>query len=63
MLSFVVDELVWAVVREREEEARMTRPHTEKLPDAERPKGPPANWGHRISLALRAGSRPARSCR
>ncbi len=63
MLSFVVDELVWAVVREREEEARSTRPHTEKKSDAERSQGPRADWGQWMSLALRGGAPPARSCR
>jgi len=29
MSSFITDELVWAITREREEEARRVRPHTE----------------------------------
>ncbi len=63
MLSFVVDELVWAMVREREEEARSTRPHTERPSEVERLQRPRGDWGHWISLALRGGAPKARSCR
>jgi hypothetical protein len=33
---FVTDELVWAVRRERSEEMRQIRPHTDRKPDGER---------------------------
>lgn len=36
MLSFMTDELVWAIRREREEEARNVRPHTPRMPNGER---------------------------
>ena len=36
MMSFMPDELVWAMQREREREARNVLPHTERKPDAER---------------------------
>jgi hypothetical protein len=36
MLSFVTNELVWAMQREREEEIRQIRPHTAHKPDPER---------------------------
>jgi hypothetical protein len=61
MFNFFVDELVWAARREREEEARQIRPHTEKRPDAERAM-PQQNWGYWVALALR-GCTPAHSPR
>jgi hypothetical protein len=36
MMSFMPDELIWAMQREREREVRNVRPHTERKPDAER---------------------------
>jgi len=36
MLSFMTDELVWAIQRERQEEARKLRPHVEPKPQSER---------------------------
>lgn len=36
MLSFISDELVQTICREREDEARRVRPHTERRPDPER---------------------------
>lgn len=36
MLGFVTDELVWAIAREREDEARRVHPHTERRTDPER---------------------------
>jgi hypothetical protein len=33
MLGFTSDELVWAVVRERQQDARQVRPHTEYKPE------------------------------
>jgi hypothetical protein len=36
MFAFVSEELVWAMTREREEEARRVHPHTERKPDPER---------------------------
>lgn len=59
MFSFMPDELIWAVRREREEEARNVMPHTTRKPDPERhthtdrPEQSPAAW---ISSSLRAGS-------
>ncbi len=52
MLSFLTDELVWAAVREREDEARNTHPHTSGWPRIERSMLPPNPlvW---ISSALR----------
>ena len=52
MLSFLTDELVWAAIREREDESRNTRPHTSGWPSTERSMLPPnpIRW---ISSALR----------
>lgn len=36
MFGFVSEELVWAMTREREEEARNVHPHTARKPDPER---------------------------
>lgn len=36
MFGFVSEELVWAVCRDREEEARRANPHTAGRPDPER---------------------------
>ena len=36
MLGFISEELVQAICREREDEARRVRPHTERRPDPER---------------------------
>lgn len=36
MFAFLSDELVWAIQREREEEARSVHPHTARKPDPER---------------------------
>lgn len=41
MLSFLTDELVWAMIREREDEARVTQPHTSGWPTIERSMLPP----------------------
>jgi hypothetical protein len=41
MLSFLTDEYVWAVIREREDEARATHPHTSGWPAIERSMLPP----------------------
>jgi len=30
MYAYALDELVWAIARERQEEARQTRPHTDE---------------------------------
>jgi hypothetical protein len=52
MLSFLTDELVWAAIREREDEARITHPHTSGWPRIERAILPsnPLRW---IGSALR----------
>lgn len=36
MLSFITEELIQTICREREDEARRVRPHTERQPDPER---------------------------
>jgi hypothetical protein len=41
MSSFITEELVWAITREREEEARKVRPHTERIRDEEAAAAPP----------------------
>src|ERR1700674_3130121 len=58
MMSFMPDELVWAMQREREREARNVLPHTETTPDAERStleqeRNPVGVW---IGSTLRPGS-------
>lgn len=59
MFAFMPDELIWAIRREREEEARNVMPHTARKPDPERsipeyrPEQAPASW---ISASLKAGS-------
>jgi hypothetical protein len=55
MLSFLTDEVVWAAIREREDDARNTHPHTSGWPRIERsmPLPNPLRW---MSSALR---RPA----
>lgn len=56
MLSFTTDELVWATMRERDEEARRVRPHTEAKAIEETPARPPSDGEEWISLTLRRGS-------
>jgi hypothetical protein len=58
MMSFMPDELVWAMQREREREARNVLPHTERKPDAERStlereRNPVGVW---VGPRLRVGS-------
>ena len=36
MLGFISEELIQTICREREDEARRVRPHTEERPDPER---------------------------
>ena len=36
MLSFISEELIQTICRDRENEARLVRPHTEQRPDPER---------------------------
>ena len=36
MLSFISEELIQTICRDRENEARLVRPHTERRPDPER---------------------------
>ena len=45
MLSFLADELVWAAIREREDEARGVHPHTTGWPRTERSMEPPKPLG------------------
>jgi hypothetical protein len=52
------DELIWAIRREREEEARNVQPHTARKPDPERivhetRRAPLGSW---IAPSLKAGS-------
>jgi hypothetical protein len=58
MLSFLADELVWAAIREREDEARGVHPHTTGWPRTERSMEPPKPLGGRLSILRR---QPARS--
>ena len=37
MCAYALEEMAWAVAREREEEARQTRPHTEERPESREP--------------------------
>jgi hypothetical protein len=59
MLAFISEELVWAIRREREEEARKVRPHTARrqpTQDAEPP--PPGGAGsHWFDLQPQANAR------
>ena len=56
MYSYLNDELVWAFIREREDEARNIRPHTQQWPRTERAMVPANPLRYWLSLALR---RPA----
>ena len=59
MLSFVSDELVWAMQREREEEILKVRPHTARKPDPERTSHDHDDrntLGLWVAPSLRAGS-------
>jgi hypothetical protein len=47
MSSFITDELVWAITREREEEARRIRPHTELKTAQENSRTQPPSSGGR----------------
>jgi hypothetical protein len=38
MYPYDVTQLTWAIAREREDEARLTRPHTEKDSKSEEPR-------------------------
>ena len=38
MYPYDVKQLTWAISRERKEEARLTRPHTEKEPKSGEPR-------------------------
>lgn len=62
MLDFVVDELVWATMRQREDEARQARPHTDPRPDAERPSFPPTHWANWFARSIGPGTRPQAGC-
>src|SRR3989442_749129 len=55
--SYLTDELVWALIREREDEARSIRPHTERWPRSERAMVPPNPLRYWLSLALKRGER------
>ncbi len=49
MSSFITEELVWAINREREEEARRVRPHTERRTACAEANTPPPSRGGRIT--------------
>lgn len=55
MYSYLTDELVWAMIREREDEARGIRPHTAEWPKMERAIVPPTPLRNWLSLGLRRG--------
>jgi hypothetical protein len=53
MSSFITEELVWAITREREEEARKVRPHTERVrPEETSSAAPPLSGGRPSWLGL-----------
>jgi hypothetical protein len=61
MFNYLTDELVWAIRREREEEARSVLPHTAGKPDPERSTHEHDNHraeGIWVAPTLRAGARP-----
>jgi hypothetical protein len=62
MLGFMSDELVWAVAKEREGDARKVRPHTEYRPESRQPREHEEHHALGIWLApyLRAGTTGAR---
>ena len=59
MLSFLTDELVWAAIREREDEARITHPHTTGWPRTERAMEPPKPLGGWVSFLRRRPTQAA----
>ncbi len=58
MYSYLTDELVWALIREREDEARSIRPHTTGWPRPERAAIVPNPLQYWLSLALKRGAPP-----
>ncbi len=52
MYSYLTDEMVWALIREREDEARSIRPHTEGWPKQERASSLLNPLRHWVTLAL-----------
>lgn len=52
MTSFITEELVWAITREREEEARKVRPHTERRDRPNDSTPPPGRGGNPSWLGL-----------
>jgi hypothetical protein len=53
MLSFLTDELVWAHIREREDEVRNIHPHTTGWPETERSMTPPNPISSWMTMAFR----------
>jgi hypothetical protein len=59
VFTFMPDELIWAIRREREEEARNVMPHTSRRADSERvvhthrPEQASPSW---VSSSLKAGN-------
>jgi hypothetical protein len=58
MFAFLSEELVWAINRERREEARNVHPHTERKPDPERHTHESGDEGS-MGLWLEAHLRPS----
>ena len=56
MLSFLTDELVWAAIREREDEARITCPHTTCWPRTEQAMEPPKPLGGWLSFLSKSAT-------
>jgi hypothetical protein len=47
MFSYITEELIWAIGRERAEEARIVRPHTREFPASDQASTPPPTGGDR----------------
>ena len=56
MMSFTVDELVWAATRERNEDARRVRPHMDARP-ADKAQPPHMETETAYYLDIRQGTR------
>ncbi len=63
MYSYLTDELIWALIREREDEAHQIRPHTEGWPKLERSVAPPNPLRYWLSLAFTNRASEAHSYR
>jgi hypothetical protein len=54
MLGFISEELIWAMSRERDEEARRVRPHTARRGDPERTTHQADQWRAQLSWSAPA---------